>query len=1142
MEPVSEPLTRPRYHPCVSPHTLIRLWLIGLCAAIAVVPSARARAQPSLRPAEIEPIQARLPGKRILLLHSYTTRVPYTRAQDTAIREGVARGYPGIANFYTAELDFSLDADMDTWPSVHEFLRDRYSERELDLIIATDTAAMRFLHRFGPVTFPGVPIVFSASRRSPGDGPQSQMEITGVFETIDVRGTIELILRLHPGTRRLLIINKTSIHGSELREKTLAALDAMRGAPEIEWLEDLGFDAMTARLASAPHDSAVLFLTYWDATGKLATLEGTLREFARVCPRPIYILFDSYLGFGTVGGRVASAEAYGEAAARMAVRVLKGEKASDIPMVVGTNPTMLDARQLARFHVPPELIPTDATILFDEPTFLERNAGIIAVAAAVTIIEGAIIGWLVLSRRSLKRTTQALRASEEQHRLVFEATIDVMWDWDIASNKIEWSESLATTFGASGEGLVTDASACFDRIHPDDVRRVADGLDRFVAGDLAAWRDEYRFRRTDGSYAWVADRASLVRDDSGKAVRVIGAMTDVTTLRDTERRLRAALEAGSMATWEWDLDAQVIHHSDGMGPMFNLPPGEGSTAQDRVVEQIIPEDRPVKLGAVHGAFDRADGALSVDYRVARPDGSIRWLSCQGRVMQDEGGSKRRLFGVTIDITRMKDAEAALRESEERYRGVVESLPVGVLVHDGERLYFANESTRAMFRADSLERLLRTSFARLVHPDHHANMPERIRLILEKNRHLDPFEVRLVAFDGAAVHAEIQCSPTQFSGKTLVQTTIHDLTERRRAELSLRESEEKFRQITENAAEVFWLADVESNLIRYISPAFEHVWGLPREPFLKNSSIFYSTIHPDDRDRVEHTSRNKSKGFDHEFRIVRPDGTIRWVRDRAYPVPDSTGRIVRVAGVAQDITEAKAAEESLRRTSLTQQLLLSELDHRVKNSLSGLLTLIDLTRAATTDIQDFADSIRARVLAMASVHTLLSEGHWAPVSMPRMIRSLRPPEAIGTIETSGPPIDIPARQATALAMIVQELFTNSLKHGAAADPDGTVHIHWEINAPQRTSAATELVLEWNESGGRPIALPVSPGVGTRLIQGFCKFELNGECDFHYAPEGIAHQFRFRLDGTPSPLIDVKPHFDESTSVEQSKPLTLSRSDA
>lgn len=1239
------------------------VWVLIALGAMAPISRAQTPVDPpdSFRERPESPVAA--PQRRILLLHSYTNRVRYTRLQDTALREGIARGYPGPLHFYTVELDFNLDEEMESWSSVHEFLRKRYESRGLDLVVATDTPALRFLELYGAGTFPNVPIVFSASKEAPAEAMRATGQITGVVESLDVRGTIELIQRLHPGTRQLLVINNKSVHGDELRTLTEQALASMGNTLSATWLMDLGVEEIERRIAAAPADSAILFLTYWDLTGKRSTLEGTLGQFCRVSPRPTYVLFDAYVGIGPVGGRVASAAAYGKRAAQMAVEVLLGKKASEIPMIASVNPVTLDARQLERFAVPSDAIPADAEVLFPQQSFFERNGQIIGVAASAVIAQGIIIGVLILNRQRLRRATadlraselrfrmlgehlpgmpysmvrlasgrrfaeylgpgleslvgpdaaaviradfdrffdfvhpddfdsivnerlacirdrrpfdceyrlrrpdgqwrwvracatathlpdgavrwhgvildidtekrntlalraseerfralgenlpglafttfldpsgarsaeylgpgleqllgpanaaivradvskfaqfihpddragaaaaregairerrpfdceyrimsedgswrwiratasptflpdgsmrwhgvlldiseaktaeQRLRLSEEQYRLVFEATSDVLWDWDLRQNTIRWSALALSTFGMHGDSLVTDADSCFSRIHPDDVKRVADGIDRMLRGEIATWRGEYRFRKTDGNYLFVADRASSVRDSAGRATRVIGAMTDITTLRETERRLRTALEAGSMASWEWDIDEGMIHHSDGMGPMFNLPAGAGSTPQQRVLEQIVPEDRPVKLAAVLDACEKPDGALSVDYRVARPDGTIRWLSCQGRAVLHAGKSGRRILGVTLDITRLMAAKAALRESETRLRAIIQTLPVAVIIHDGKSIYFANQAAAELCRCSRVDDLLATPIVNLIDPKCLDECAERIRLVLDEGVCADRTELVMRAVDGGTFEAEVRCMPIEIDGVRRVQTTILDLTERRRT------------------------------------------------------------------------------------------------------------------------------EQTLQRTSRTQHLLLSELDHRVKNSLASLLTLIELTRTSTADIPAFADSIRARVMAMASVHNLLSESNWSPVSLTRMVTSLQPPDVVGQIVAEGAPIEIPARQSTAMAMIIQELFTNSLKHGAAAEPNGQVRIRWTFAATDPGAPGGTLTLEWRESGGPPIRNPVQPGVGTRLIQGFCSFELHGSCDLRYTERGADHRLVFALDAEALPMPDLKPTMRE-----------------
>jgi two-component system, sensor histidine kinase and response regulator len=138
-------------------------------------------------------------------------------------------------------------------------------------------------------------------------------------------------------------------------------------------------------------------------------------------------------------------------------------------------------------------------------------------------------------------------------------------------------------------------------------------------------------------------------------------------------------------------------------------------------------------------------------------------------------------------------------------------------------------------------------------------------------------------------------------------------ERRRAEEALREAEERFGQMAENIHEIYWVMDARDNRVLYISPRYEYVWGRPRQVVFQQPGSWIESIHPDDRDRaLEHLEQYRHGVFtDGEFRVVRPDGSIRWIRSRAFPIKDQHGDISRIAGLAEDITERKQTEEALR---------------------------------------------------------------------------------------------------------------------------------------------------------------------------------------------------------------------------------------
>ena len=178
--------------------------------------------------------------------------------------------------------------------------------------------------------------------------------------------------------------------------------------------------------------------------------------------------------------------------------------------------------------------------------------------------------------------------------------------------------------------------------------------------------------------------------------------------------------------------------------------------------------------------------------------------------------------------------------------------------------------------------------------------------------------------------------------------------RRQAEQSLRESEERFRQLAEHSSEGFWFAALNPHRVLYVSPAVEKIWGLPAARFYEDARAGLSAIHPDDQPRVTETweacLRGQSPRFEAEYRVLRPDGSARWVLDNGTPLHDETGEIVRVSGVARDITERKQVEAQMRRTQRLESIgtLASGVAHDLNNALAPILMATELMRLEFPD--------------------------------------------------------------------------------------------------------------------------------------------------------------------------------------------------
>lgn len=167
-------------------------------------------------------------------------------------------------------------------------------------------------------------------------------------------------------------------------------------------------------------------------------------------------------------------------------------------------------------------------------------------------------------------------------------------------------------------------------------------------------------------------------------------------------------------------------------------------------------------------------------------------------------------------------------------------------------------------------------------------------------------------DGASFPVEYLSTPIRESGElTGAVIVFKDISDRKLTEEALRESEELLRQVTENIKEVFWISDPEKTRILYISPAYEEVWGRTRHSLRAFPRSWLDAIHPDDRARVLDAVLTKqvSGRYNEEYRIVRPDGSIRWIHDRAFPVRDASGNVYRIAGIAEDITNQKQDRQS-----------------------------------------------------------------------------------------------------------------------------------------------------------------------------------------------------------------------------------------
>jgi PAS domain S-box-containing protein len=337
----------------------------------------------------------------------------------------------------------------------------------------------------------------------------------------------------------------------------------------------------------------------------------------------------------------------------------------------------------------------------------------------------------------------------------------------------------------------------------------------------------------------------------------------------------------------------------------------------------------------------------------------------------------------------------------------------------------------------------------------------------------------------------------------------DITDRVTAEAEHRRYENLMRATEELAGIGSWefhLPDPDPLL----SEQTLRVFGLPPDarPDLETCISFYHAEYRPLIRRQLQRLLERGDPLKFEARLRRADNRDVWVKALGHAERDEHGEVRRVFGSFQEITEQKEAERRLREQTMLQTLLFRELDHRVRNNLASLTSLVEMTREKATSVERFAESIRRRIEAVSRVHELLSKSHYEPVSLREIIETATDATASSAeqVRAGGPAVRVPARQVTAVAIILVEVLNNSLKYGALSVAGGGIDIAWSVE----TSEYVTITLTATERGGPVITETPEPGTGTELIEGLAQAELRGAAIFDFPRDGASVTITMTLD--------------------------------
>ena len=542
----------------------------------------------------------------------------------------------------------------------------------------------------------------------------------------------------------------------------------------------------------------------------------------------------------------------------------------------------------------------------------------------------------VLDLTERKRAEDELRASEARFRSFVDHATDGFFLFDEHLAIVDVNRQACESLGYSRDEMIGMHPGDFDATL--DEASIARLEERAKAGETVTF--ESLQRRKDGTVFPVEVRARQFQQGAhwfrlALARNITERKRAEEVLRESEAKLQKAQQIARFGWWERDFTNNHVFLSDEVCRIFGVEPVDLPEWHGRWLDLIHPEDRPRTAEAAAAALSPGGPRYDVEYRVVRPDGTERIVHSQGDVTWDDSGRALRQFGVMQDITELRRAEKELRESEERFR---------TLVQFSFDVYWESDAQHRFTRQEFAEGLADTPAPGseigktrweipYLEPD--AEAWRKHRETMDAHLPFRDFELARAAPDGGKRYVSVSGLPVfDKSGRFIGYRGVgRHITERKRAEEALRRSEAYLAEAQRLSHTGTFAFSAATAL--YWSDESYRIWGFDPLQGLPNRETVLERIHPDDRERVDveiEEALRQRRDFALEFRIVLPDGTVKHIESTGHPLFSADGELLEMIATHVDVTERKRAQEEHERL----RQLESDLAHVNRMSIMGEL--------------------------------------------------------------------------------------------------------------------------------------------------------------------------------------------------------------
>lgn len=583
-----------------------------------------------------------------------------------------------------------------------------------------------------------------------------------------------------------------------------------------------------------------------------------------------------------------------------------------------------------------DVIRTGNAIFNREECFIDENGSEVWLLTSKVPLRaetGEIMGLLGIGRiiTARKLAEEALRESNERYVYATKATFDAIWDWDIVNDSLYWGEGYEKIFGYEITDKIENHIHSFDNIHPEDREGVFDSIAKLLAGADLNWTSEYRYRKANGEFAYVNDKGIIIRDEAGKAIRMIGAMQDMTerkladeAIRRTQEKFTSLVNTIDGIVWEADAKnfafCYVSKHAE---ELLGYPTSQWIEEPNFWANHIHPDDRDEAVTyCVNNTKQKVEHQF--EYRMIAADGRVVWL-CDFVTVLVEKGEPVLLRGVMVDITERKKAEEAIKESEEKYRFLFERSLAGVYQATLQgQIITCNEAFANIFGYSSQE--LQHENASVLYFD--SSDREKFIDYLRNEGELSDKEIRMRHRDGSPVFLIENCLLLRdaVSHEEIIQGALIDITERKKAEEALVSERKLLRTLIDNLPDFIYVKDREARIVLNNKANVKDLGFQSEEEIVGKTIVdllgedFGGEFIKDDWQVLQ----SGEAIMNSEKLVVKGNGASNWLLTSKIPIRDEYNQVVGLVGINRDITERKSAEEALVKERKLLRILIDNL--------------------------------------------------------------------------------------------------------------------------------------------------------------------------------------------------------------------------